>query len=150
MIRHFAYALLALAAALPAAMAQEVTVVSTRVIYPGETIARDALAEVNLNRAGRDLAPLVMTIPQIEGKVATRTLLPGRLIFQSAIREAWLVQAGKPIQISLVNGALSITMTAVPLANGAAGDVVRLRNVDSGAVFTGTVLADGTVAVGAS
>ena len=43
-----------------------------------------------------------------------------------------------------------ISITAVPLEPGAAGDVVKLRNVDSGRIFSGIVMADGTVRVGAS
>ena len=38
----------------------------------------------------------------------------------------------------------------VPLQPGSAGDLVKVRNLDSGAVFTGTVMADGTIRVGAS
>jgi len=36
------------------------------------------------------------------------------------------------------------------LQPGAAGDFVRVRNIDSGKVFSGTVMADGTIRVGAS
>ncbi len=39
--------------------------------------------------------------------------------------------------------------TAVPMESGSAGDRVRVRNVDSGVIFDGTVLADGTIQVGA-
>ena len=49
---------------------------------------------------------------------------------------------------SFVHGALSITATVVPLEPGAVGDMVRLRNPDSGKVLTGIVLADGSVRLG--
>jgi flagella basal body P-ring formation protein FlgA len=35
------------------------------------------------------------------------------------------------------------------LQNGSAGDVVTLRNIDSGAIIKGTVASDGTVRLGA-
>jgi flagella basal body P-ring formation protein FlgA len=38
----------------------------------------------------------------------------------------------------------------VALQPGAAGDLVKVRNVDSGKIFSGTVMADGTIRVGAS
>ena len=36
------------------------------------------------------------------------------------------------------------------LQPGAAGDLVKVRNIDSGKILSGTVMADGTVRVGAT
>ena len=49
-----------------------------------------------------------------------------------------------------VAGALTISATAVTLQPGAAGDFVKVRNIDSGKVFSGTVMADGSIRVGAT
>ena len=49
-----------------------------------------------------------------------------------------------------VAGALTISATAVTLQPGAAGDQVKVRNVDSGKILSGTVMADGTIRVGGS
>ena len=49
-----------------------------------------------------------------------------------------------------VAGGLTISVTAVTLEPGSAGDLVKVRNIDSGAIFSGIVMADGTVRVGAS
>jgi flagella basal body P-ring formation protein FlgA len=38
----------------------------------------------------------------------------------------------------------------VTLEPGSAGDVIKVRNMDSGRVFSGIVMADGTIRVGAS
>ena len=43
---------------------------------------------------------------------------------------------------------LTITTNAMALQNGGIGDVVTLRNVDSGTIIKGTVAADGTVRLG--
>ncbi|RUY13900.1 flagella basal body P-ring formation protein FlgA, partial [Mesorhizobium sp. M7A.F.Ca.CA.001.13.2.1] len=40
--------------------------------------------------------------------------------------------------------------TAVTLQPGAAGDLVKVRNIDSGEILSGTVMADGTIQVSAS
>ena len=45
-------------------------------------------------------------------------------------------------------GGLTITANAMALQNGGVGDVVTLRNVDSGTTIKGTVAADGTVRLG--
>ncbi|TIO47611.1 MAG: flagella basal body P-ring formation protein FlgA, partial [Mesorhizobium sp.] len=47
-------------------------------------------------------------------------------------------------------GALTISAAGVTLQPGAAGDLIKIRNVDSGKIISGTVMADGTIRVGAS
>ena len=132
------------------ACAQEVVLIPNRVIYPGETVDLAALKEVTL-KPGKVIPPaVVFRAPEIEGKVAKRTLLPGRYIPATAVREAWLVEQGASVQVMFVSGALTISATAVTLQSGAAGDFVKVRNIDSGKVFSGTVMADGSIRVGAS
>jgi flagellar basal body P-ring formation protein FlgA len=140
---------LALAGVAPA-FAQETAVVATRTIYPGETIGAEALDEVPLKRGNRDLSAMAMLPGEVAGKVASRTLLPGRLIPLNSVREPYLVEAGAPVQVLLIQGALTISLSGVPLEPGAAGDLIKIRNLDSGAVFSGIVMADGTVRVGAT
>ncbi len=83
------------------------------------------------------------------GKVARRTLLPGQPVPVNAIRDAYLVNQGKSSLVVFESGGLNITMQAVALDNGVAGDVVKLRNPDSGVIIQGTVERDGTVRLGA-
>jgi len=139
-------------AALPLAQAaaQEVVVVPTRVIYPGETVSQDALQEMMLQRPPRGATAIARSPADLEGKVARRTLLPGRLVPLSSIRDPYLVEQGSTVTAVFAEGALTISILSVPLQPGAAGDLIKLRNVDSGAVFTGIVMQDGTVKVGAS
>jgi flagella basal body P-ring formation protein FlgA len=144
-----AAALALFAGALPA-RAQEVVLIPNRVIYPGETIDLAALKEVTL-KPGKIIPPAVtFRATELEGKVAKRTLLPGRYIPATALREAWLVEQGVPVQVVFVSGSLTISASAVTLQPGAAGDFVKVRNIDSGKVFSGTVMADGSIRVGAS
>jgi flagella basal body P-ring formation protein FlgA len=145
-----AIAAFALLAGVVPARAQEVVLIPNRVIYPGETIDLAVLKEVTL-KPGKVIPPAVaFRAPELEGKVAKRTLLPGRYIPATAVREAWLVEQGASVQVTFVSGALTISATAVSLQPGAAGDFVRVRNIDSGKVFSGTVMADGSIRVGAS
>jgi flagella basal body P-ring formation protein FlgA len=85
---------------------------------------------------------------RLVGMVARRTLLPGRPISESAVKEADLVNRGVPVQLVYDHGGLLITAVATPLQSGGAGDAIRVRNVDSGVVVVGTILADGRVQVG--
>jgi flagella basal body P-ring formation protein FlgA len=133
---------------LSAAPAAEMAVVVTRIVYPGETVTADTLDQVALRPSARTTAPFVQDLDQADGKVAKRTLLPGKLIPVSSLRDPYIVEAGEPVTVVFKQGGLTIQATAVPLQPGSLGDVLRLRNVDSGKIFTGIVMADGTVRVG--
>ena len=130
--------------------AGEVVLIPNRVIYPGETIELAALKQVTL-MAGKHKPDAVATrAEELNGKIAKRTLLPGRYIPTTAIREAWLVEQGAAVQVFFIAGGLTISATAVTLQPGAAGDLVKVRNIDSGKILSGTVMADGSIRVSAS
>jgi flagella basal body P-ring formation protein FlgA len=148
--KAFALMALALVAGRAPAFAQEVVLIPNRVIYPGETVEMASLKEVTL-KPGKIIPPAVsIRAADIEGKVAKRTLLPGRYIPTASLREAWLVEQGAAVQVTYVSGVLTISASAVTLQSGAAGDLVRVRNIDSGKVLSGVVMADGSIRVGAS
>jgi flagella basal body P-ring formation protein FlgA len=137
-------------APMAAARAGEMAVVADHVIYPGQTVNAGALREIQLRNGYRSPTPFVREPREIVNKIALRTILPGRLIPEGSVRDAYLVEAGKPAHVVYKQGALTITMVAVPLESGSAGDFVKVRNTDSGAVFSGVVMADGTIRVGAT
>ena len=121
-------------------------VVPTTIIYPGDTISSAQLQEVevtNPNLAG-DYAK---SISQVEGLVSKRTLLPGRTISVSALREPYTVTRGANIRLVFQLGQMTISAAGTPLEDGATGQMIRARNMDSGVIVSGTVLADGTVHV---
>ena len=130
------------------ARAEEFAAVVNRIVYPGQTIAPEAVEEVPFKATGRLTGPVAQSLDEVTGKVARRTLLPGHLIPVSSLREPYLVEAGAPVLAMFVHDGLTITATAVSLEPGALGDMVRLRNPDSGKVVSGVVLADGTVRLG--
>lgn len=148
-LRTFLLAAIMAAGAVCAAAAQEMAVVARHVIYPGETIDAGSLSEVTLRRSNRILTTIARHPDEIAGKVAKRTLLPGKLIPVSSVREAYVVEAGSPVAVSYVHGGLEISTIGIPLQPGAVGDLVKVRNADSGSVFSGIVLADGSIRVGA-
>ncbi|UCI09229.1 flagellar basal body P-ring formation chaperone FlgA [Mesorhizobium sp. B1-1-8] len=128
----------------------EAVLIPNRIIYPGETIELAALKQVTLVPGKHKPDAMATRSEELLGKVAKRTLLPGRYIPTAAIRDAWLVEQGASVQVYFTAGALTISATGVTLQPGAAGDLVRVRNIDSGKIISGTVMADGTIKVGAS
>jgi flagella basal body P-ring formation protein FlgA len=61
-----------------------------------------------------------------------------------------LVEKGAAVEMMFVSGALTISASAVTLESGSAGDLVKVRNIDSGKILSGTVMADGSIRVGAT
>ena len=130
------------------AYAQEMGVIPTRVIYPGEVIGPDALKMAKVRKDRTSRVVIARKADELIGKVAQRTLLANRFVPVSYVRDAYVIDAGKPVYAELVQDFLTISISAVTLEPGATGDVIRVRNIDSGKVFTGIVMANGTVRVG--
>ena len=125
-------------------------VVPNRIIYPGQPSPREALDVVPLRRQLPNPGAFLMAPEEAVGMIARSTLLPGRMMYTTAVRQPYLVETGAPARILFINGSLTISVVGVPLENGAAGDLVRVRNMDSGIVVNGVVMADGTIRVGAT
>jgi flagella basal body P-ring formation protein FlgA len=66
-----------------------------------------------------------------------------------AVAEPDLVARGVPVEIIFQEGGLIILAQAMALEAGSAGDVIRVRNLDSGLIVSAKVQPDGTVRVGA-
>ncbi|MBB3233720.1 flagella basal body P-ring formation protein FlgA [Phyllobacterium endophyticum] len=122
--------------------------VPTQIIYPGEIIGGSGLHEKHFTIRASAAGQYVLSPQQLIGKVARRTLLPGQPILVSALNEPDLVERGVPVALVYNTGALVITAKGTPLEAGHAGDFIKVRNMDSGIIVSGTVLADGSIQVG--
>jgi flagella basal body P-ring formation protein FlgA len=116
------------------------------VIYPGETIRDDMLADV-AQTANDGRGPFVESRSVIVGKVARITLLPGHAIPFSGVSNRKLISNGAEVKLIYSEGDLLITTTGTALQDGSIGDIVRVRNSDSGVTVSGAVQSDGSVAV---
>jgi flagella basal body P-ring formation protein FlgA len=84
---------------------------------------------------------------QLVGKVARRTLLPGHLIPLRAVDNPRAIRNGAAVELVYIDGGLTIVTTGAALQDGAVGDLVKIRNEDSGVTVSGRVQPDGTVRV---
>jgi flagella basal body P-ring formation protein FlgA len=116
-------------------------------IYPGDMVTDQLLVERAFTVPPGESWPVHKSRQGLVGKVARRTLLPGKPIPLNSVRTVDVISQGKPVTIVFQAGALTITGQAVPLQSGGVGDVLSLRNVDSGTIIRGVVQADGTVHV---
>jgi len=145
----------ALAAAVPAlvwatpGLASTTTLpVPRATIYPGDVIVDGMLADRVFDSFQVDGQGFEDSREALIGKVARQTLLPNVPITSGRVREPYAVKQGQAAVVIFQSGTLIISGTAVPLQAGSVGEVISLRNTDSGTTIRGVVQADGTVRVG--
>ena len=140
-----AAALLAFWAA-PAAAAQFVPVPAV-VIYPGDIIRDGMLTEMQMpdDFAGRSAA--VLDRGALVNKTSRRTLLPNLPIPRNAVGEPKVVSLNAMVRIIYSEDGLTISTYGSALQAGAVGDVIPVRNLESGLTVAGTIGGDGAVHV---
>lgn len=121
-------------------------VVPTQIIYPGEVISAGRVEEVDVTNPNLS-GGYAQKVAEVSGMVSKRTLLPGRTITMSALREPYAVTRGSAIRLTFAMGTMTISASGTPLEDAAVGDVIRVRNTDSGIIVNGTVMNDGTIQV---
>ena len=148
--RQITVALLALAAAIcRPTHAQETGAPTPKaVIYPGDVIRDDMLVDGAEGGVRDSSGPYVASRALIVGKVARATLLPGHAIPYASISNRKLVANGAEVKLVFAEDGLLIMTTGAALQDGSIGDVVRVRNSDSGVTVSGAVQPDGSVMVG--
>jgi flagellar basal body P-ring formation protein FlgA len=130
-----------------AGAAQEAVAPSPRVvIYPGDVIRDDMLAD-NPEIVRDGSGPFIESRSLVVGKIARLTLLPGHAIPFAGISNRKLVSNGAEVKLVFSEGDLIIMTTGSALQDGSIGDIVRVRNDDSGVTVSGAVQPDGSVRV---
>ncbi len=133
--------------AIDPAAAAERRPVAVATIYPGQLIRDAMIADADFPDAVAG-SSFATSHAQLVGKVARRTLLPGQAIPTNAVGEPKLVAVGAMVRVIYEEDGLVISTYASALQAGVVGDLVSLRNLESGLIVSGTVQADGSVHVG--
>jgi flagella basal body P-ring formation protein FlgA len=141
-------ALASLVAAFDPALAQEALAPSPKaVIYPGDIVLDEMLSDLPGGGARDGGGPYVEDRSFIVGKTARLTLLPGHAIPYAGISNRKLVANGAEVKLVYAEGGLLIVTSGAALQDGSIGEVVRVRNSDSGVTVSGAVQPDGSVKV---
>jgi flagella basal body P-ring formation protein FlgA len=143
-------ALLVQGAIVPAVAEDRTIPTPSQVIYPGDIIREGLLTDVSVYDVPAVDGSLVESRADLVGKVAKRTLLPGRAIVALAVENPRAVANGAQVTLIYRDGGLSIVTTALALEAGGVGDMIKVRNPDSGLTISGTILPDGSVSVSGS
>lgn len=132
--------------ATPAA-GQEMSVPGPRTtIYPGESIQESVLVDLSIDR--RDAGAFVQSRSALIGRVAKKTLFAGQPISMASVEDPKLVANGSLVRMTYERSGISINASGQALQSGRAGDMIRVRNSESGIVVTGIVMPTGVVLVG--
>jgi flagella basal body P-ring formation protein FlgA len=79
--------------------------------------------------------------------IFARSVQPGRLLTWRDIARRPLVRKGDLVEVSAAEGPLVVTMKALAMQNGAQGEAVTVRNLDSRKDFTAFVIDENRVQV---
>lgn len=85
------------------------------------------------------------SVPATEGDsnfVYASSVPAGRMLAWRDLGRRPLIRKGQVIEVAAVDGALTITTKALALENGAAGDTIKLRNLDSKKDFSALVVSE--------
>ncbi|PTW60149.1 flagella basal body P-ring formation protein FlgA [Breoghania corrubedonensis] len=146
--RALALALAAFAAGTGAASAGIDLPVPRATIHPGDAIEPSMIVERRFPDATIQRFAVVVNRADLAGMEARRTLLPGQPIPLNAVAVPELVKRGQPTRLVFHDGGLIIVAQVEAVQSGAVGDVIKVRNLDSGLTVFGTVQSDGTVLIG--
>ena len=117
------------------------------VIYPGDRITDAALIERQL-LVTPDNPPVFGEHEQdLLGKIARRTLLPGQLIPETGVRAEDVVKQGRTYKLTYNTQYLSIVGVGVPMQSGAAGEIINVRNPETGTIIKARIEPDQSLAV---
>jgi len=81
------------------------------------------------------------------GQIAARGIASGEILGQQQLRRPRLVRRGDHVVLSVGSSTVSVSMKGEALADGSAGERIRVRNLSSARVVEGTVTAAGVVVV---
>jgi flagella basal body P-ring formation protein FlgA len=121
-------------------------VVTRRSVVRGETLQADdlTLSEMDTSRLRK---AYFTRIDDAIGLLSKRSIASGSVVHAGLLKRANLVKRGSKVEIIANFDGLDVRMRGEALADGGRGDRIRVKNLSSGRVVTGTVSGSGVVHV---
>ncbi|HEY8579765.1 MAG TPA: flagellar basal body P-ring formation chaperone FlgA [Beijerinckiaceae bacterium] len=145
---RLALAALVCVAALQARAAERTLVVPTVTLYPRDVIRADQLETRAFVYDPDGPSAYAESADAIVGLVARSTLVANRPIPLNGVEKAKIVANGAQVRMRFNQGGFTIVTAGQALQAGGLGEMVRVRNADTGLVVSGLVREDGAVEVG--
>lgn len=124
----------------------ERVVVSRRPLVSGQTVAAGDVALAEIDVSGVHKAYFTQ-IDDVVGLRSKRAVAGGKTLHAGLLRREKLVKRGARVEIIANMGGLHVTMRGKALADGGRGDRIRVKNLNSGRVVSGTVSGRGVIQV---
>ena len=120
--------------------------VVTSEIDRGEPLTEDDI-EWQLQRVDRMFSPLIKP-EDLEAGLQAKTLLrAGSILDRRKVETVPLVERGRMVTVIARYSGLTVRLRAKALGSGAAGDEIRLKNVDSGQLLLGRIEKNGEISL---
>ena len=124
----------------------EPVVVARRALVRGQALAADDLMLSEVDVSGVHKAYFTR-IEDVAGMRTKRSVGSGKLLHAGLLDRAKWVKRGTRVEIIARGEGLQVRMMGKALADGSRGDRIRVKNLNSGRIITGTVAAAGVVHV---
>jgi len=124
----------------------QMVVVLSKPIQRGEIFTRQHLV-IEKREVSNLRDDFVTQIEQIENKQATRQLNTGAIISPKNLAEPKLVKRGDKVVISTAKPEFSIRMNGIAMMDGTKGQLITVKNQNSGRIINATVIEPGLVSV---
>lgn len=126
-------------------MSQKIPFIS-RNLQKGTVITQDDI-ELKDYPKSKINGDYITEISEIIGKEANKSLTKNAPVFFGDVKTPTIISKNSTVSAIYKNNTIEVKALAVALEDGGLGDVIRLKNFDSGKQFKGLVQADGSVLV---
>ena len=121
-------------------------VVLNKSLKRGDVIHADDLGlesrEISLLTAGYFADPT-----EVSNKQAARNMAMGSVLSNQSLQDLTLVKRGEQVHIESSSASFSISMTGIAMANGAKGELIKVKNLSSQKLIQAVVINTGLVSV---
>lgn len=121
-------------------------VVPSSVINVGEILNESKLKELDVTNSNLR-GDYARSIKDVVGFVTRRILLPDRIIPMSALHRPYLITRGSKVRVVFAQKNMTISTAGIALSDASVGDVISVKNSDTGVIVSGNVMNDSTVSV---
>lgn len=124
----------------------QMVVVLSQPIQRGEIITRHHLA-IEKREVSKLREDFATQLEQVENKQITRQLNTGTILSLRNIAEPKLIKRGDKVVISTTKPDFSIRMSGIAMMDGTKGQLISVKNQNSGRIINATVIEPGLVSV---
>jgi flagella basal body P-ring formation protein FlgA len=89
----------------------------------------------------------VWSVEQVEGSILRKPVGPGSLISLGDVEDAMVVRSGSSVRLVAEANGLGVEANGVALQRGGIGDVIKVKNLSSRKILSGTIIGVGRVKI---